>query len=645
MTTVLFACVHNAGLSQMAAAFFNRHAAAYKASAVSAGPWPGAHLDPEVLATMAEVGIDLSEARPQLLTDELVRGAHLLITLGRGDACPSVPGLEREVWPFEDPQGKDVEQVRCIRDEVAVWVKRLIQRENLSAANHGWGDGWCPFDEALFPKVSELSWVLAYDSARFITLIGWGLSAVARYAFEAANEEACALVQRALELHEPLKLNVTNRMRFVLEVLGFQSERTQNVRESLDGMLRLTRAEWERSARLEWKELSPLPRMALPGSWLDRVFCGLILNAVAAMRAGAPRGHVLGVRSGSDPEWVWVTISATGPGLPPEWLPHLFEPLCPSPVPGSGFWLGLYSLRAIVERLGGTLRVENQPGLGVHFHVRFPTDAWARQSPLQPAHDERQLRALEDNERNTLRAVVACVALEISSSQRAVRSLAKRLLGMLKGPGMSPVLIFCFQHVLTLSRQWREHIQDLHHLGHTPLPPRSLSVEGCLVEALRVLGPRLARRAQVERDFAPGLPPVLGHERHLRQVFLLLLRICLRSPRPGTPRPLWVRAWREEEWVCTSLSHPNDGISNPNGDDYRLFMRVMTCQLLVEAMGGELRVDHHEEGARTTWSVRLPVNDGARWSPAGVRGRCLRGRCQTNRLTPFLGHLSWRQVR
>ncbi|MBZ4421631.1 arsenate reductase ArsC [Myxococcus sp. RHSTA-1-4] len=129
MSTVIFACVHNAGRSQMAAAFFNALADPAKARAVSAGTQPGERVHPEVQAAMAEVGIDLSGARPQRLTDELARDAQWLVTMGCGEACPYVPGLKRDDWPLEDPKGKPVEHVRRIRDEVASRVARFVQRE------------------------------------------------------------------------------------------------------------------------------------------------------------------------------------------------------------------------------------------------------------------------------------------------------------------------------------------------------------------------------------------------------------------------------------------------------------------------------------------------------------------------------------
>jgi arsenate reductase len=131
MKTVIFACVHNAGRSQMAAAFFNALAPA-GTRAISAGTNPGTRVHPEVLEVMAEAGIDLSGAIPQKLTPELASGAAMLITLGCGDECPVVPGVVRDDWPLDDPKGKAPEEVRRIRDEVRRRVERLL-REPLVA--------------------------------------------------------------------------------------------------------------------------------------------------------------------------------------------------------------------------------------------------------------------------------------------------------------------------------------------------------------------------------------------------------------------------------------------------------------------------------------------------------------------------------
>ncbi|WP_437793996.1 arsenate reductase ArsC [Sorangium sp. So ce693] len=134
MKTVLFACVHNAGRSQMAAAWFNALSDPSKARAISAGTEPGPRVHPEVLAAMAEEGIDLSAVKPQRLTDALASQAALLVTMGCGEVCPVVPGLRRDDWPLEDPKGKPVERVREIRDEVRVRVSELVSREGWAAA-------------------------------------------------------------------------------------------------------------------------------------------------------------------------------------------------------------------------------------------------------------------------------------------------------------------------------------------------------------------------------------------------------------------------------------------------------------------------------------------------------------------------------
>ena len=127
----LFACVHNAGRSQMAAAWFNKLADPAKAAAISAGTEPGTKVHPEVLSAMQEVGVDLSTATPKFLSEELAKTASILITMGCGDKCPVVPGLKRDDWPLEDPKGKSIERVREIRDEVKGLVSTLLTRENL----------------------------------------------------------------------------------------------------------------------------------------------------------------------------------------------------------------------------------------------------------------------------------------------------------------------------------------------------------------------------------------------------------------------------------------------------------------------------------------------------------------------------------
>jgi arsenate reductase len=118
--------VHNAGRSQIAAALFAVAVPPEVARAISAGTMPAERVHPEVLETLREIGIDLSLAKPQLLTRELVEGASMLITMGCGDECPVVPGVTREDWPLRDPKGRSVDDVRAIRDEIAARVQTLI---------------------------------------------------------------------------------------------------------------------------------------------------------------------------------------------------------------------------------------------------------------------------------------------------------------------------------------------------------------------------------------------------------------------------------------------------------------------------------------------------------------------------------------
>ena len=129
MKTVLFACIHNAGRSQMAAAWFNALADHDKARAISAGTEPGDRVHPEVVTAMHEVGIEFAGVTPQKLTDELAATASILVTMGCGEACPVVPGLRRMDWPLEDPKGKPVARVREIRDDVRARVLELLEHE------------------------------------------------------------------------------------------------------------------------------------------------------------------------------------------------------------------------------------------------------------------------------------------------------------------------------------------------------------------------------------------------------------------------------------------------------------------------------------------------------------------------------------
>jgi arsenate reductase len=116
----------------MAAALFNLAADPAKARAISAGTEPGPRVHPEVLEAMKELGVDLSTAKPQKLTQDLASRATLLVTMGCGEACPVVPGLRRDDWPLEDPKGKSIARVREIRDDVKSRVQELLLSEGWS---------------------------------------------------------------------------------------------------------------------------------------------------------------------------------------------------------------------------------------------------------------------------------------------------------------------------------------------------------------------------------------------------------------------------------------------------------------------------------------------------------------------------------
>lgn len=215
MKTVLFACVHNAGRSQMAAAWFHALSDPAQVRCISAGTEPGSRVYPEVVEAMREVGIDLAAQAPKLLTEELAREATLLVTMGCGEACPVVPGLRRLDWPLEDPKGKPIERVREIRNEVRDHVVRLI-------TERGWARAVDvqPLGNAELPAVRALleqhhlptqgvgqdgSFYVARVNGRVIGAIGvehYGDAGLLRsLVVEAAQQKtgvASALVQRAV---------------------------------------------------------------------------------------------------------------------------------------------------------------------------------------------------------------------------------------------------------------------------------------------------------------------------------------------------------------------------------------------------------------------------------------------------------------
>jgi len=131
---VLFLCVHNAGRSQMALGFF-QYLAGDRAVAWSGGSEPGVAVNPAVIAAMAERGIDISGEYPKPWTDETVRAADVVITMGCGDSCPVFPGKRYEEWVLDDPAGQDVEAVRPIRDEIERRVRNLLAELGITAGH------------------------------------------------------------------------------------------------------------------------------------------------------------------------------------------------------------------------------------------------------------------------------------------------------------------------------------------------------------------------------------------------------------------------------------------------------------------------------------------------------------------------------
>ncbi len=125
MAHVLFVCLHNAGRSQMSQALFEQ-AADGRHTAASAGTTPGERVHPEVVEVMRELGIDLADRHPRLLTRELAQQADVVVTMGCGDECPFIPGKRYIDWELEDPKGRPVEEVRATRDEIAGRVQQLI---------------------------------------------------------------------------------------------------------------------------------------------------------------------------------------------------------------------------------------------------------------------------------------------------------------------------------------------------------------------------------------------------------------------------------------------------------------------------------------------------------------------------------------
>jgi arsenate reductase (thioredoxin) len=130
MASVLFVCLHNAGRSQMSSALFDRKAAGRHTS-LSAGTTPADRVHPEVVEVMREIGLDLSDRRPRLLSRELAERADIVVTMGCGDECPYVPGKRYVEWDLPDPKGRPLEEVREIRDDIVRRIDSLLADETL----------------------------------------------------------------------------------------------------------------------------------------------------------------------------------------------------------------------------------------------------------------------------------------------------------------------------------------------------------------------------------------------------------------------------------------------------------------------------------------------------------------------------------
>jgi arsenate reductase len=126
MATALFVCLHNAGRSQMSQALFER-AAGGRHRALSAGTTPADRVHPEVVEVMREIGIDLADREPKLLTRELAEQADVVVTMGCGDECPYIPGRRYVDWDVEDPKGRPLDEVRATRDDIDRRVRELVE--------------------------------------------------------------------------------------------------------------------------------------------------------------------------------------------------------------------------------------------------------------------------------------------------------------------------------------------------------------------------------------------------------------------------------------------------------------------------------------------------------------------------------------
>ncbi|AKJ02355.1 histidine kinase/DNA gyrase B/HSP90-like ATPase [Archangium gephyra] len=449
---------------------------------------------------------------------------------------------------------------------------------------------------------------------------------------------ARALIERAQESCKHIQSVLQDAALLKVDLRSPKDPAPVDVQALLDAMLRLTRIERERIAELQRDVESPLPRVVGDEAALARVVFTLLLNALGLMRSDPSRRHVLGVRLQRHLGRVLLTLSTTGPGIPSGLVPRLFDLLCPPLVPGAGQWVGLSLSQDCVQRMGGELRVESPPEGGVSFSLllrvaRRPQagDAVARPEPWGGLSalirgEEQRLRALQNDLRNTLRARVACLCLELVSSYAPLRSALKPLAGCLKEmgrkePGSRPLSRKMLRGVLQVLAYHRSRARELRHMRYRPPGTlRPVGVHACLAAALRICHAGQVPELRLETDFAPRLPRVSGSEGHLRGVFLLLLRMCLwmwKGPRPRQD-VLRVRTVQEGRWVRVTFSvtgHvlPREFWASVVDEGYHSGARESYAlplgHALLQAMGGDVRVDS-EEGIGTNYTVRLPVAPG-----------------------------------
>ncbi len=445
--------------------------------------------------------------------------------------------------------------------------------------------------------------------------------------------EAQAHVARAVESCERLDsfLQDTHVLRASFSV-GEELEPV-DVQVLLDAMLRLTRVERERTARLETDFESPLPRVMGDKGTLARVFFSLIINALGLMRSDPPRQHVLGVHLRRHEGRVGLTLSTTGRGIPSELMPRLFDPLCPPLVPGSGQWIGLSLSRTCLRLMGGDLRVESPPEGGVTFSLLLPVARRLREKETAAAlapwrwpdllsGEEQRLRALRNDLRNIMRAHVACLCLEVLASTASLRSSLKRLVGCLvelnrrKSMDAWALTRRMLRAYFVLVSDIRLKAGELRHLRYRPPErPRMVEVHACLTAALRIHHDERARTIRLETDFTPRPLRVPGSESHLRSVFLRLIRMCLGGWRTSREYVLRVRTVQEGRWVRVTFSVTDhvlppeswgsvveEGYAGGGIEPYALPISLA----IVQAMDGEIRVDS-QEGVGTNYSVLLPV--------------------------------------